>query len=988
MSDKTQAAIRNFLRGMCVAMVALKLAGATSISWLLVFLPIIIPLAVAGTCLLVMGLAVKYKENLLKSNAAVLFLAILSLPVALAHASPSPQPIALPYPIVYVSIPRTGGNAAPSRVPDVADTLGYEPGTSIMLLEPGQFPRALVNGGSQGAAITPSISLDGKRMYYAFCPNITKTNAQRRYEVLADYDIYVMDLSTGTTTQLTHGAWTPREAAGPWSPTRLRSPQTLPGQYYQDYGGINVFPVEMPGQHRKIVFASNRENNELLKQGGPDTALSLYTLDLETGFIDRFWYSPTSMLEPVLLPTGEIGIHTWETGGTRDGRLWGFWAVSPHKSGFRPIYSALMSDQHSLHGCTGASNMAICTLYYQSFNYGAGVLLGAPLFPPGTPLLGPGFGSPVPGQNPAIPMGPQHIAMRFSFPPVGLRALTPSHPDDWDAGKLPTGPYTGKWAHPQALPGNQLMVAWSDGPVSKKSAITKAADFGLYTMPATDIATPDDMQLIVNDPCCNEIWGRPVVPWRDIYGAKPPVLKRPRNNGTEVPELKPGTSYALLRSATTTENGAWPGTTYPGWQAGRYTAGGTDSNMAWQGYATLPPQQAADAVEYIQIQIQTPSSHYSYGGPLAGVWSNNFFTRAKERIAFYPPIPVKKYVDGKPQFDDEGRLDTSWAAIVPAGQSYSVCALGKNYEALFCTRSWHQEAPGAKNESCVGCHLHHKDFPNKEATRAYKPGYKPVDLSKATLRTVEYWQDVSPLVQKYCVSCHGGQAPVAKLAFDDRAMVSEPNMPSMPREAALLVANRSGKLGGYPPPAPLAQQWGSRILKIDSALESPFYWAFAGGQRLDGRDNSAKPSETIQGDPSSVPVGTDYHQIDFDNTFEAQKAHAQLAIPAADVRTVAEWFNVTNPVDLNQKYGWKLDEGRPFVTITPLSTRVIVAANDDHGINWGTLVVTVDGKPVVGKLLDGERWSYPRTTGVWRVSVKDTSGNSGESVRVVREREE
>lgn len=916
-------------------------------------------------------------------------LALLLVFFTLAHAAPT-QPVALTYPIVYVSIPRAGGDTGTSRVPDVADTMGYEPGTSIMLLDPGQAPRVLVDGGTQGAAVTPSISLDGKRMYYAYCPNVTKVNDQRPYKVLADYDLYVMDLATGASMQLTHGAWAPREAAGPWSPTRIRSPQTQPGQYYQEYGGVNVFPVELPGKQPRIVFASNRENNELLKPGGPDTALSLYTLDLSTGFIDRFWVSPTSMLEPVLLPTGEVGISTWETGGTRDARLWGFWAVAPHKGGFRPLYSALMSSQDTLHGCTAAGGMAVCTLYYQAFNYGAGVLVGAPLFPPGTPLVGPAFGDPDPRQNPAIAMGPQMVSLRVAFPPVGMRALTPSHSADWSARQFPNGEYTGKWAWPQVAPGNTMLVSWADGPVSKKDKTTQAADFGVYLMPSTDIAHPGDMQLIVNDPCCNEIWARPVLPWHDVYGIKVPVLKRPRNDGKAVPGLKPGTSYALIKSATVLNHEGYPGTTYPGWTSGRYTAGGIDSNMAWQGYAMLPKEQTADAIEYIQIMVQTPSSHYSYGGPIAGDKPRNFYARTKERIAFYPPIPVRKYdASGQPQVDADGRIDTSWAAIIPSGQSYSICALGKNEEAILCTKSWHQEAPGGFNDSCTGCHLHHGQFPNKEATRAYQPGYMPANLAAQPLRTVEWLADVKPLVDKYCVTCHGGQTPVAGLAFDDDTLVSEGAVPAMPRSAALIVANRSGKLGGYPPPAAVALSapWGSRIAKIDSALESPFYWAFAGGKRLDGRTNADKPSETIQGDPSSIPAGTDYHQIDFDNTPQAEQAHAGLAIPVAAVRTVAQWFNVGNPVDLTPRYGWKLDEGRPAVVITPRGQRVIVAANDDHGVDWGTLVVTVDGKPVTGKTLDQERRSYTRIAGVWRVSVRDTSGNSGEMVRMIREKE-
>ena len=101
--------------------------------------------------------------------------------------------------------------------------------------------------------------------------------------------------------------------------------------------------------------------------------------------------------------------------------------------------------------------------------------------------------------------------------------------------------------------------------------------------------------------------------------------------------------------------------------------------------------------------------------------------------------------------------DGSVAFKVPASTPISIQPLDEEGKALQVMRSWYTAMPGEK-ASCVGCHEQPKDTPLvRYETAALKT---PVEITPwhGPARGFDFEREVQPVLDRYCVGCHGGSS--------------------------------------------------------------------------------------------------------------------------------------------------------------------------------------------------------------------------------------
>jgi len=120
--------------------------------------------------------------------------------------------------------------------------------------------------------------------------------------------------------------------------------------------------------------------------------------------------------------------------------------------------------------------------------------------------------------------------------------------------------------------------------------------------------------------------------------------------------------------------------------------------------------------------------------------------------ALYGVVPVEE--DGSAHF------------YVPADRNIYFEALDENYMELQRERTYVNYKPGERR-ACIGCHETPHDTPPKQlklATALTRPPTHPQPQPGDTgPRPLHYVTDVQPVLDKYCVKCHGEENPAADL---------------------------------------------------------------------------------------------------------------------------------------------------------------------------------------------------------------------------------
>ena len=927
--------------------------------------------------------------------------------------------------VVYVRQPRHGDDEDMTW-PEVFHPCTFEPGSDLVLLHPDGSEEVLVSAGP-GAVTDPFVSFDARSVYYAFAPDVTPSgiNSQRGLPYSGS-DLYRIDLASRATTRLTHGEFTPNTGAGTWN--EADPVNGSPGGNRLGYGILNLAPCPLAGG--KLAFASNRNGFEPPK-GYTNPTLQLFVMDDDGENVTPIApLSIGSVLHPTPLDDGRIAFSSYESQGLRDQRMWGLWSIWPDGRKWSPIVSAFHGGQ-AFHFQTQLSSGDVAVVdYYNLNNDGFGALYRVPPSPVGAPA----FHSAFPADNPALE---QTIGAGFPYPfrmpftPVGMVAMTPfTHPQDEAAPESAGGgPRVGKFTHPSAIPGGDLLVVWSPGPVNllDRPTTRPAIDSGIYVMSGVGQTTsPSQLRTLKNDPRFNEAWPRAVVPWRAIHGHdEPTLLPWLPNDGGVRAELPAGTPYGLVGTSSLYRRESFPGLVSGGDSYDGLDVFNTYENEQSGNWGT----QGAEDGKYtnadvwaIRLLAMEPNTHRSYG-PDSG---RRFASHANERLRILGEVPVRKTDGaGAPVLDPAGDPDTSFLVKIPADTPFTFQTLDRRGLVLNMAQTWHQVRPGEMRADCGGCHAHSQTPMLFSDTAASRAGYVVYDLSKTTplvtadaggapaLREVaaptvdvEFLRDVRPLLQRSCVPCHTKSVanPPARLVLDDRADLS-----AGPGDYMRLAADSDGAFGipSLVQPYGWRQTNASRYVRMFQSRRSLLVWKVFGA-RLDGWTNADHPTESVPGDASTLPAGANVNEADLDFTGTIMPPPGSGVTPLSEdeKRTIARWVDLGCPIDFDAPTqsptrGWRCDDQRPCLTVSsprpganaaPLSKIVVGAADADSGIAAGSLSVTCDF-PVAGRAAGAEIadlfavsgdgiWSYvlpaplgSGASGHVSASVRDVQGN-------------
>jgi hypothetical protein len=945
--------------------------------------------------------------------------AVLAPPRTLPPGTPVGTPQGIYYDIVYVRAPRYGDDTN-TRWPEVFDPISMDPGADLVLLHPDGREEVLVPGGD-GSIVDPYVSFDGLWIYFAKFHNLQKNklNMQRRQggvPVLGS-DIYKINVKTREVVRLTFQEWTPNTGAANWSSHPLSA--SAPGKTYLGYGIFNLGPCPLPGG--KVMFTSSR-NSFLPNKGYTFPNLQLFVMDENGKNVEHIGHlNLGSALHPTILADGRVMFSSYETQGLRDKRLWGLWAIWPDGRHWEPLLSAVVAPS-AFHFMSQLSRGDIVVEeYYNLNNNGFGTFV---MFPPFPPPGVPPFGDP----NPRHPSNPQ--ALRYPFSPHGLQLLTAfTHGKDNAAPKDHHGEWTGKVTHPSGAPHNDLLLVWTPGPANNLTRPVNRPfyDGGIYLLRGGgSIHSPKELVLIKNDPQYNEMQPRAVVPYKDIYGIDQPVmLPWLPNDGSQSPHLPAGTPFGMVGTASFYKRNTAPGVgdaKFNGLEPFNSSANESLSNWRWQG---------ADAGKYdseeiyaVRILTMEPTTHRSYG-PHDGA---TFFNHANERLRILGEIPLRKFdAAGKAIKDVDGNPDTSFLAKIPADVPFTFQTIDKNGLVLNMSQTWHQVRPGEIRNDCGGCHAHAQVGMDFASTAAARPDYVVPDLTRATpllhrdasgqitvqyhsrAVDVEYYRDIKPILQRSCVQCHSQKGPAeAHLVLDDEAVVAGYE------NTYHRLANDPQAKYGLPPM--LQHGWrdpnASRYIRKFQARRSLLIWKLF-GRRLDGWTNADYPTESVPGERSTFPAGSQPNSadIDFVGTIMPPPNSGVPPLTEDEKMTLARWIDLGCPINRNEPgwkdYGWFLDELRPTLTLSlpragtqtqPLTLMRIGAYDYYSGLDVQSLSVKanfdLNGKRAGTELAplfaqtDDHIWTLPvdpaipnLRSGELTVSIKDKQGNITKIVR-------
>jgi hypothetical protein len=798
-------------------------------------------------------------------------------------------------------------------------------------------------------------------------------------------------------------------------------------------------------------------------------------------------------LHPVILKDGRIMFSSLESQGLRSHHLWGVWSIHPDGTRWGPLFSAFEignGTADSTHFQTQLSDGSIVVeSYYNLNNFGFGTYYKFPPSPPkGYPAFGPGYMNDP--RNAPLRHGRwangRAKYIRFPFSPYGIEALTPFVlKGDWpsepaDATRQDS-PRLGKFTHPSGAPDNHLLTVWSPGSLNSYARHEPAFDSGIYLIKSgKPIDEPAQMRLIKNDPRYHEQWPRALVSYRRIYGVdEPPRLEPLTNDGKLSRHLPEGTPFGLVGTSSLYKRESYPyGVVRPGSVTASFA--GEKDPTGYRGHDTSHnwSVQGSDAGLYdnsdihaIRILVLEPTTETRPRG------GRTYYNHARERIRILGEIPVRKFPsprgtgvspvkDGQP-IDPDGNPDTSFLAKIPADVAWTFQTLDRDGMVLNMAQTWHQLRPGEIRNDCGGCHAHSQKPTPFERTVAAGKDYPVFDLTQQTpllttkaldqsgrkwnrddstglryektVKNVEYFRDVRPILDRSCVACHTQKSskPAGNLVLNDDRMVKTENPAGLgfsltvPGTYMRLAADATGKYGHKPVHRHGWTNLGaSRYVRLMQSRRSLLIWKVF-GRRLDGWKNDDFPHETIPGDPRSLryrgkrAADTPHHrelsQVAYTGSIMPPPMAVEgsyvdpdgrkikvAALTAEDRMTLVRWIDLGCPIDLDydgkqperRGSGWMLDDNRPTLTLThPRAgendrlSRILVGMHDhDSGLDMKGFRVTadfaVDGA-AAGTALAGRFRNL--TQGVWElklvrpitelargkidVSIKDRQGN-------------
>ncbi|MBL4774082.1 MAG: hypothetical protein JKX98_10980 [Alcanivoracaceae bacterium] len=362
------------------------------------------------------------------------------------------------------------------------------------------------------------------------------------------------------------------------------------------------------------------------------------------------------------------------------------------------------------------------------------------------------------------------------------------------------------------------------------------------------------------------------------------------------------------------------------------------------------------------------ASHYKFAG--------DFISHANEKLRILGEIPLRKFDSSNNViYDSEGNPDTSFLVKIPADTPFTFQTLDRNGMILNASQTWHQVRPGEVRTDCGGCHAHSQMPLSFATTVAASASYRVKDLSKSTLLItrnlqgvngvndvpqsivdVEFYQDIRPLLQQNCISCHDSTTQAGALILDDTSLNSDDE----PSDYVRLADDQDANYGysSVIPNGKWRQTNASRYIRQFQSRRSLLVWKVF-GERLDGWVNADHPTETIPGDANTLPSPANYNDADLD--FVASTAHpvggmvdgqGGQILTMAEKMTFARWVDLGAPIDISVTtgtgLGWFVDDVKPTLTISKpkqklntgqINKFVFGIADVNSGIDFSTLSV-------------------------------------------------
>ncbi len=796
-------------------------------------------------------------------------------------------------------------------------------GAELVLIHPDGSEEVLFSAGPQASVVDPSVSYDGRTVYFSLFEDPRNRNPQRLLS-LRPAHIWKINVATRRATQLTFGnevAW--RDSANQIDPR---------------YALFDVAPVELPDG--RILFLSTRDGNHALT--GPWPSPAFWRMNPDGSNLERMeWFSMAGCQHPIVLKDGRIvWTHRHDAGrrAPTGAHTYPLMIADQDLSNFKS-FAGMHFPLSSWHFLTQMPDEDIVvTAYYHLNSCGHGPLVRFPLHS-GHPS-GNDFGPVM--QNPGV-YQVNGYGLNDSYPRVGESLVTPwtttlywePLTQDRPSKLLPSGIRAGKTTMPAALPGGDLVFVWSAGETHIRS-FPWFPDMKVAFIQGGMAQQHGDMKILKEEAGYQYMHPRPLVPYSAVHGVPRPARQLDVANDGSIPELPAGGAFATTgTSSVYNRESHWPPAYTDEWSQRL-----TNSFPQMLAHYTVGQDSyrfSNDEIHAAQVVVDMARVDSRNQNLRSDIISHN---NGQQLWAVLGEVELRKFdAQGQPILDPNGDPDTSYEVRIPANVPFHHRLVDKNGLMLTAEWTWHSTRPGERKTNCGGCHAHSTEVPPLEFSRtaAANPGYPITDFALQTPMVdqdaqgnpaivvrpekqwlIEYYKDVKPILDAKCVSCHQGMQPAGGL------------------DLAPSDAWRTLAYGPDPAvPEPSGHQ-ATRYVRKNAATQSFLVWKVY-GQRLDGRTNAERNNDW-----------------DYTGEIMPPPSSGVPALTFAEKRTIGLWVDLGCLVDrspgqpvVSDPYD---DQMKPSLVVSGVATDynefplppLVVSAFDMHsGLNTSSLNVVV-----------------------------------------------